>query len=158
MIQEMMARRLEAELGEYYQYVGSMHVYDKYLPDMRAYLNEGFQQVHAMPPMPIGNPFELVPKLLEIEGRLRDGQLVEASSEMSAPYWSDVVRLLQVFWSRRRSSSKEEHVRRLDEIRGELASASYKPYVDGRKDLPIRATAKQAGGDPSAGSADDVAK
>ncbi|GAA3797097.1 hypothetical protein GCM10022600_18520 [Qipengyuania pelagi] len=158
MIQEMMARRLEAELGEYYQYVGSMHVYEKYLPDMRAYLEEGVQQVHAMPPMPTGNPFDLIPQLLEIEGRLREGQRVKPASEMSDPYWGDIVRLLQVFWSRRQSGSKEEHVRRLEEIRGELASASYKPYVDGRKDLPIRAAAKKAVGDSESGTAGDVAK
>lgn len=147
MIQEMMARRLDAELGEYYHYVGSMHVYDKYLPNMRAYLDEGFQQVYAMPPMPEGNPFELIPKLLEIEEQLRSGQSVVAAAEMPDPYWADIIRLLQVFWSRRQSSSKEEHVRRLDEIRGELASASYKPYVDARKDLPIRAAVRKAGGD-----------
>lgn len=146
MIQEMMARRLEVELGEYYQYVGSLHVYDKYLPDMRAYLDEGFQQVHAMPAMPVGNPFDLVPKLLGIEARLRDGQHVEAGAEMVDPYWADIVRLLQVFWSRSHAESPEEHVRRIDEIRAEVASASYKPYVDGRKNLRIRAPAGVGGG------------
>jgi thymidylate synthase len=31
MLQEMMACRLQADLGEYYQYVGSMHVYDTFI-------------------------------------------------------------------------------------------------------------------------------
>lgn len=139
MIQEMMARRLGVELGEYYHYVGSMHVYDSYLPNMRAYLEEGFQQVDAMPAMPQGNPFDLIPKLLDIEGRLRNGEYVEPGTELADPYWADIVRLLQVFWSRSHANSRDEHVRRLDTIRAEMASASYRPYVDGRKDLKIPA-------------------
>lgn len=138
MIQEMMARRLGIELGEYYQYVGSMHVYDRYLPDLRAYLDEGFQKVDAMPAMPGGNPFNLVPHLLDIEARLRAGHFVEPSAEMSESYWADIVRLLQAFWSRSQSTSVEEHVLRLDAIGRKLVSACYKPYVDGRKYLNIR--------------------
>jgi thymidylate synthase len=158
MIQEMMARRLAVELGEYYQYVGSMHVYDKYLPDMRAYLDEGFQQVHAMPPMPEGSPFDLIPRLLDVEARLRGGERVDASGKMSDPYWADIIRLLQVFWSRSQSTSVEEHVHRLDEIRAELASASYKPYVDGRKDLKIRTPAQAGENVAQPESGPDVAK
>lgn len=158
MIQEMMARRLGVELGEYYQYVGSMHVYDRFLPAMRAYLDEGFQQAHPMPVMPVGNPFNLVRTLLDIEARLRDGQDVKPSAEMPDPYWADIVRLLQVFWSRSHSKGPEEHVRRLDEIRAELESASYKPYVDGRKILSIRAPGPNGSGDQSAGSTGNVAK
>lgn len=157
MIQEMMARRLGVELGEYYQYVGSMHVYDKYLPDMRAYLHEGFQQVQAMPVMPLGNPFELVPRLLDIESRLRNGQHVDPSTEMGDPYWADIVRLLQVFWCRSQSNSAEEHVRRLDHVRADLSSATYKPYVDGRKTLKIRGAGNGSGDQPSE-SIGDVAK
>ena len=71
MLQEMMARRLNVEIGEYYQYVGSMHVYEGYLDDMREYVREGVQQTSEMPSMPAGNPFDLIGRLLDIEGRLR---------------------------------------------------------------------------------------
>jgi hypothetical protein len=47
-------------------------------------------------------------------------------------------------------------VRQLDEIRAQLASPSYGPYVDGRKDLKIRERA-QTGATPP-GSEADVAK
>jgi len=158
MIQEMMARRLGLELGEYFQYVGSMHVYDKYLPGMRAYLEEGFQQLHAMPAMPIGNPFNLVPSLLHIETRLRNGQHVQPGAEMADPYWADIVRLLQVFWSRSHSKNAEEHMTRLEEIRAELTSASYKPYVDGRKNLTICESAGNGTGVRPSESSGYVAK
>jgi thymidylate synthase len=141
MIQEMMAGRLGVELGEYHHFVGSMHVYNDHLADMRAYLDEGFQQVHAMPAMPEGDPFDIVDSLLAVEARLRVGDLIEPEEVMSDPYWSDIVRLLQVFWSRKHATNVEDHVRRLNGIRAQLVSPSYGPYVDGRKDLSIRARA-----------------
>lgn len=156
MIQEMMARRLGISLGEYHHFVGSMHVYDDYLAEMRAYLAEGFQQVHAMPAMPEGNPFGRVDVLLALEGRLRQGEPIDVDAEMGDPYWADIARLLQVFWSRKHASSAEDHVRRLDEIRAQLASPSYGPYVDGRKALKIREGA-QTGVAPPRSKA-DVAK
>lgn len=156
MIQEMMARRLGVELGEYYHFVGSMHVYDDHLADMRAYLHEGFQQVHPMPAMPEGNPFGIVDSLLAVEARIRSGETVDADAEMRDPYWADIVRLLHVFWSRKHAASTDDHVQRLGVIRGQLASPSYAPYVDGRKDLKIRERA-EAGAKPP-GSEADVAK
>ncbi|HEX8222487.1 MAG TPA: thymidylate synthase [Allosphingosinicella sp.] len=137
MIQEMMARRLDVELGEYYQYVGSMHVYEKFFEGMREYVDEGVQQTIEMPPMPPGNPFDIVDKLLEIEKRLRAGELLDASKEVGDPYWADVVRLLQVFWARQWA---EDYSGRLTHLRQELASASYRPYIDARLHLKGRAS------------------
>lgn len=132
MIQEMMARRLGVEVGEYMQYVGSMHFYEDKLEDLQAYLAEGVQQTIEMPPMPAGDPFVLIGKLLEIERRLRDGQQLDAAKEMGDPYWSDIVRFLQVFWAKEWES---DYPNRLKELRSELITKTYRPYVDGRMHL-----------------------
>lgn len=132
MIQEMMARRLGAEMGEYVQYVGSMHVYESKLDAMADYVEEGVQQTIEMPPMPAGNPFELVGHLLKIEQRLRNGEELDASKETADPYWADIVRLLQVFWAR---EWVEDHPNRLKQLRAELADSIYHPYVDARMHL-----------------------
>ena len=132
MIQEMMARRLGAEMGEYLQYVGSMHVYDEKLDDMRAYVEEGVQQTIEMPPMPDGNPFQIIPKLLDVERRLRAGEALDASEEMDDPYWADIVRVLQVFWAKHWES---DYPNRVKELRAELVTKTYRPYVDGRMHL-----------------------
>lgn len=129
MIQEMMARRLGVQIGEYYQYVGSMHVYDDKLCDMRSYVEEGVHQTIEMPPMPAGNPFPLVRKLLDIEQRLRRGENLDASEEMNDPYWVDIVLLLQVFWAR---EWEADYPNRLKELRAKLVTTTYHPYVDGR--------------------------
>lgn len=140
MIQEMMARRLGAEMGEYYQYVGSMHVYETHVDDMKEYVAEGFQQTREMPPMPEGNPFELVEWLLEIEGRLRAGEAISAAQQTGDPYWADIVRLLQAFWARQ---WVQDYPARLTELRGELACKTYAPYLEGR--LHLKSRAAQAG-------------
>ena len=58
MLQEMIACQLGVELGEYYQYVGSMHAYVNDLDKMAVYLGEGYHKMAEMPPMPPGNPFD----------------------------------------------------------------------------------------------------
>lgn len=130
MIQEMMARRLGVNIGEYYQYVGSMHVYTDHFDHIREYVKEGVQQFSEMPEMPEGNPFELVDQLLDIEQRLRSGEDVDAASEFSSPYWADITRLLQVFWAREWAGAT--YAQRLRELRGELNAPAYRPYIDGR--------------------------
>ncbi|ACB95178.1 thymidylate synthase [Beijerinckia indica] len=144
MIQEMMARRLGVELGEYYHYVGSMHVYEKHLNHLDNYLVEGFQRTAEMPPMPAGDPFQLVDHLLSIEGRLRRGDDLNAGSEISDPYWADIVRLMQVFWAR---EFAHDHPARLMELRAQLETSFYKPYVDGRLHLEARVPIRH--GDPA---------
>ncbi|WP_068094131.1 thymidylate synthase [Novosphingobium rosa] len=132
MIQEMMARRLGVEMGEYHQYVGSMHVYEDYWEKMKEYIVEGFQQTREMPPMPKGNHFDMVGRLLEIEGRLRVGEAIVAADEIDDPYWADIVRLLQAFWARK---WVPDHSARLIELKGELASEAYGIYLEGRRHL-----------------------
>lgn len=135
MIQEMMARRLGVELGEYLQYVGSMHVYDHKIEDMRAYVQEGVQQTIEMPPMPEGDPFQLIGKLLEVEGRLRAGEALDAFTEVDEQYWAEIVLLLQVFWAR---EWEDDYPNRVKELRAELITRIYRPYVDGRLHLKAK--------------------
>jgi thymidylate synthase len=129
MLQEMMAQHLGVLLGEYHQYVGSMHIYEEYLDAVDAYIAEGFQQTSEMPPMPDGDPFSKVEQLIEIEARVRAREELDASAVMNDPYWADVVRLLQVFWAKEHVESQPG---RLEALRAELATSFYKPYVDGR--------------------------
>lgn len=136
MLQEMMARRLDVEMGEYFHYAGSMHVYEKFLDGMREYVAEGVQRTIEMPPMPSGNPFTVVDRLLDIECRLRAGETLEAGKEVGDAYWADIIRLLQVFWARKWAP---DDLQRLDALRAELASESYRPDVDGRRYLMSRA-------------------
>jgi len=107
MLQEMIARRLEYDLGEYYHYVGSMHVYDGSVTSMRAYLSEGFQRTWIMPQMPKGDSFATAKHLIALEQKIRRSEKVVAADEFSDPYWADIVRLIQVYWATRRAKSTD---------------------------------------------------
>lgn len=136
MLQEMMARRIGVDIGEYYQYVGSMHVYENHYDDMREYINEGVQQTYEMPAMPLGDPFDLIADLLAVEDRLRNGEEVKAGEVFDDPYWADITRLLQVFWAREWAGDGYGDC--LHALRSELSSPTYRTYIDGRLFLKPR--------------------
>lgn len=137
MLQEMMARRLEVELGEYYQYVGSMHLYEEMLERAEAYIDEGVQQVREMPEMPKSDPFSIVDRLLEAEARIRKGEMVDAARHFEEPYWADLVRLIQAFWAR---FHFQDHGTELDRLSDEISYPDYRIYIDGRRNLSSRAS------------------
>jgi thymidylate synthase len=130
MLQEMMARRLGVELGEYYHYVGSMHVYDERIDEMKEYVKEGHHRIIEMPVMPSEDPFPIIPRLLEAEDKVRHGEEVTASEMFTADYWADIVRLIQVFWA---TGCNE----RLDKLNAEL-NPIYRPYLEGRRHMKPR--------------------
>jgi thymidylate synthase len=154
MLQEMVARRLGAELGEYYQYVGSMHIYEKHLGDVDSYLEEGRQRTVEMPPMPVGNPFDRVGQLLAIEERLRANEDLNAATETGDSYWADVVRLLQVFWAKERP---DDQTILLERLRAELADKVYRPFIDGRLHNARRYDSRKAGSPSLSEGGGDVA-
>lgn len=141
MLQEMLARRLGCEVGEYFHYVGSMHVYDDCLEHMKHYIEEGWQKTVVMPPMPVGDPFDVVPKLLESESKIRAGEKVVAAEVFNEPYWADIVRLLQVFWSTRADASIPPET--VDTLGKEFASDVFPTYLNRRVKIRERAAAKK---------------
>lgn len=126
MLQEMMARRLNVGLGEYLQYVGSMHLYECHIEGAACYIAEGYHRVAEMPKMPAGDPFVVVGRLLKVEARIRRGEWVEADEEMDEPYWADIVRLIQVFFN-------SDDDGRLDELGRKFAHPIYRSYLEGRR-------------------------
>jgi len=126
MIQEMVARALGVGLGEYIHFVGSMHLYESDVDKAKGYSEEGYQRVVEMPPMPPGDPFPIVGKLVEIESRLRRGEELIAERAVRSEYWADIVRLFQVYWA----SGQPE---KIDKIANEFSNKHYRAYAEGRK-------------------------
>ena len=125
MLQEMMGRYLDVDLGDFIQYVGSMHTYENMCDRVERYLSEGHQQVTMMPPMPSG-PCDAVGRLLAVEKEIRRGHLLSASDVMEESYWADIVRLLQAFWATGDAA-------RITRLVDELACPMYKPFVESRE-------------------------
>lgn len=125
MIQEAMARHLNIGVGEYYHYVGSIHLYQDVRLDAQRYLEEGHQKLHEMPPMP-GDPTHFIPLVLDAERKARDRHPVSAQS-IDSEYWADIVRLLQAFWA----SGKRKTIQKLE---NEVVHPIYRPYIHSRED------------------------
>jgi thymidylate synthase len=126
MIQEMMARRLGVDLGEYIQMVGSMHMYTKDESKVERYRREGHHRLAEMPAMPSGDPFGLIPRLHAIEAEIRRGNPVDALLADLDPYWADIMRLVQIHFA-----SNDDA--RLDSISAALHERSYTTYLEDRR-------------------------
>lgn len=131
MLQEIVATKLGRDLGEYRQYVGSMHIYDRHYKAASKYLEEGFQRRDPMPKMPKSDPFDIIPKVLDAERRIRQNETFLAADEFEHSYWADIVRLLQVFHETGQTD-------RLDELKAELSFQIYRYYLDGRRKMKPR--------------------
>ena len=130
MLQEIMARTLSVELGQYKHMVGSLHLYEESTINARQFLNEGWQSTATvMQPMPLGDPWPAVDSVLSAEYMIRTGQEFDSTfllRELDS-YWADLVRLLLIFRSR-----KDRDANRIMELRSEMSSSVYNPFIDGR--------------------------
>jgi len=136
MLQEIIANSVGAEVGIYKHAVGSMHLYVKDKGPAKRFLKEGFQRTSAvMQPMPKGDPWPEIARVLAAEAAIRTGSSTAASTTGMDPYWADLVRLLEVFGAKRRKDiqgikaigadmSNQVYVKFIDRVIRKLAAAS----------------------------------
>lgn len=129
MLQELIARSVGVEVGEYKHCVGNLHLYDNDHENARAFLGESWQATMPMPPMPAEEPWPALAQLQQAERDLREGRDFSLAGSALAPYWQDLVRLLQAY-----RAAQDKNVNRLRSIRQELSSATYRVFVDSRID------------------------
>ena len=124
MLQELVARSLSVELGTYKHAVGSLHLYEDSAPAAQRFLNEGWQPTTiAMPPMPEGDPWPAVSKMLASESSIRtEGTDLVPDID---PYWADLVRLLIVF-----RAKKYRDFERVRSMRGQMSCSVYNAFID----------------------------
>jgi thymidylate synthase len=97
MLQELVARDLGVEPGEYKHLVGSLHLYQNQVDGAQTYVDDGLQQSLSMPAMPMGPQWSAVKDVLHIESRIRRKKNVDLESLNLDPYWLDIVRLFRIF-------------------------------------------------------------
>jgi len=97
MLQELVARSVGIELGEYKHAVGSLHLYDEHHDKALRFLNEGWQTHRPMPPMPKGDPWGAVKSLVDFEKKVRTGHgAIPTPPATMDPYWDDLATLLTI--------------------------------------------------------------
>ena len=130
MLQEIMARTLSFELGQYKHMVGSLHLYNESFDNARQFLDEGWQSTTTlMRPMPEGDPWPAIKLVLSAEHAIRTDQESDTEGVLGRvdSYWADLVRLLLIF-----RASKARNDDRIMELRRGMSSSVFDPFIAGR--------------------------
>jgi thymidylate synthase len=125
MFQELIARSLGVALGSYIHFVGSLHLYEGDIANVRRYLKEGWQSSTPMPEMPSADPWPELHQLVEVESLLRSGADPVAVELSATPYWRDLGCLLAIFSLRKQRRHSE-----IRTFRDQLVHPEYRVYVD----------------------------
>jgi thymidylate synthase len=128
MLQELFARILSVEIGEYKHYVGSLHLYESDIENTKNFLNEGWQETVLMPPMPRGDPWSSIKLVLAAEKRIRKRKFDNNTSQKIDPYWADLLRLLEIY-----RLDKEEDKKQVSAIKKNMSSQVYNMYINKRQ-------------------------
>lgn len=126
MLQELVARSLNVELGTYKHAVGSLHLYTVNAKAIEDYIEEGVQERVPMPAMPFGDPWESVEALLAAERSIRVGK-APSFSGLDA-YWCDLIRLLQIF-QYSRDSAKTSQRKQIAGIKRQMNSKVFDTHI-----------------------------
>jgi thymidylate synthase len=129
MIQELVARSLGVELGEYRHSVGSLHLYERDSKKAIRYLEEGWQLGRPMPPMPQGDPWPSVRTLLDFESAVRNGnaRTMDPRDSME-PYWADLATLLAIYKAGKATGTQNE----IKRLKRRLSDDVYAMYINKR--------------------------
>ena len=139
MLQEIIARALDLEPGTYSHAVGSLHLYKDNRDAARRYLKEGWQSTVVMPPMPKCPPWVSICKVLAAEHTIRRGGSPNVAAMRLDPYWSDIVRLLQIYGYFKRGKNDE-----IARLKKQISSRLYDPYIDDKKQSADKQNRKAA--------------
>lgn len=95
MLQELVARSLGIQVGEYHHFATSLHLYERDEDAVFAYLEEGFQNpTFAMPKMPSGCQLNNLKAFLATEQSIRSGAITTAAQIKLPEYWRDLALVL----------------------------------------------------------------
>ncbi|ESZ62706.1 thymidylate synthase [Mesorhizobium sp. L103C131B0] len=131
-LQELVARSTDLEIGTYSHSVGSLHLYDREEARAKKYIAAGWQDTIGMPPMPKGDPWTSVRWLLDMERQIREGATVLGRTDGIDPYWIDLARLLLV----KRLFDQKDH-RGVVKQKNLMSSTVYDAFIRGREaELP----------------------
>lgn len=125
MLQEMIARSLNVNVGIYSHAAGSLHLYKKHVNRVKEYLAEGFQSKKIeMPAMPKGDPWGSIKVILKEEAFIRTHKSSSGKSKLP-PYWEDIIRLLIIH-----TNVKTGNLKVVSGVRMQMHNKIYHTFID----------------------------
>jgi thymidylate synthase len=104
MLQEMMVKILQVDLGQYHHFIGSLHLYDRHLQLASSILNTPITDSFEMPEM---GDLSVIQNFVEAEKQIRGG--LKSRTTLPA-YWEDLILVLTVFSSKNVAVSKANNL------------------------------------------------
>ena len=133
MLQEIIARSLDVELGIYKHAVCSLHLYEVNKKDAQQYIDEGLQSTKfPMPEMPQGDPWKSIEKLMQFENEIRSNSTIIVENLQLDSYWLDFAYLLKI-WALFNQKKYDLIESEKDKITNEIYSVIVQKKVDDRK-------------------------
>ncbi|MCY9846602.1 thymidylate synthase [Pectobacterium jejuense] len=124
MLQEYVARTIECELGQYYHFVSSLHLYDTDIPSVHALQREGFMSTRTiMSEMPAVKSLDERFQLLGIERELRLNKFTDLDLTGLNDYWKDLMRIIKIHFL-----FKDKSIDSSEEARKEISKFKNKEY------------------------------
>jgi len=132
MIQEIIANKLNVDLGEYNHFVSSLHLYSKHKNIAKQYISEGLQSSkYIMPKMPSKNISENIKLLIIYEKKIRENPDFDISElPETESYWQDLIVLLKIY-----SLEKNQNRLQINTVKTLLKSDLFKQYVEEKFNL-----------------------
>ncbi len=127
MIQELVARALSIELGQYKHFVGSLHLYDVHHQKAKHFIDEGWQMKASMPLMPPGDQRSNLKRLIALEEGIRLGQDPEIPASLPV-YWKDLAYLLKIY-----RADQDRAPAKVRALRKKISNQIFGPYIDRRQ-------------------------
>lgn len=124
MLQEILARTLNLQLGKYKHAVGSLHLYTKNIAGAEQFLDEGLQDMISMPMMPTGDPWPSIKLLLKAESIIRNGDRLDIDTFKLDQYWKDLARLLQIY-----RHLKDGKLKNVVRVKNAMSTSVYENYI-----------------------------
>lgn len=126
MLQEMIARTLKLKLGVYRHYAASLHIYNDDIPSIESALKEGYASSSpVMDVMPQEAFSDYLSTIVEVEKRIREGDIPDINELKLSEYWKDVLRMLAIF-----RSKKDKNLPAARAIAEELKNQSLRIYLE----------------------------
>lgn len=125
MLQEIVARSLEVDVGIYQQCIGSLHLYEDKVGEASRYVDEGFMSAKPMNPMPLGNPWTEIEEVRAIADQVREGKQVDVKRINAGSYWRDICVLL--VWLQQ---YKDKNIAECLKLKREIQDKAYYVFLD----------------------------
>lgn len=137
MLQEIIAKELKVELGEYNHFISSCHFYKDDEIKIEQYLQEGLQSSKTqMDTMPNSTSLQIFKTVQQAESDIRKGIHIEIELLDLDIYWKDILYILKIYSLRLKYiKNKKQFKNQIPSVLKMIKNKNYKNYLTEKYNL-----------------------